>query len=123
MTLEYLIFDYCEDEHGIGNWDAMASVSEERVPAMATEIEQVLRWASQEFPGSQYGLDDGGDWDYDLQVLTEGGQPLPASFDSGSGKLLLAPPPAGRTTATLSLAGSTQFFAAFTTWLSENQEN
>ncbi|MET4579788.1 hypothetical protein [Ottowia thiooxydans] len=118
MDLDYLIFDYSEDEHGISNWDAMASVGPDRVTAMASEIEQVLRWASHEFPSRQYAIDDGGDWDYDLQAMDDDGQQLTASFDSASGKLLLASPTVGRTTATLSLAGSTQFFAAFTQWLS-----
>ena len=38
MTLDYLDFDYSEDEEGTGTWDAMASVKAERVPALAAEI-------------------------------------------------------------------------------------
>ena len=30
MTLDYLDFDYSEDEEGTGTWDAMASVKAER---------------------------------------------------------------------------------------------
>ena len=43
MTLDYLDFDYSEDEEGTGTWDAMASVKAERVPALAAEIAQLLR--------------------------------------------------------------------------------
>jgi len=119
MTLEYLDFDYSEDEQGTGNWDAMASVHASRVPALAAEIEQVLRWASQEFTGRQGAIDDGGDWDYDLQSQDDQGRPLPARFDSDSGKLALPASAHGRTTVCLSLAGSVQFGAALTAaWLS-----
>ena len=34
MALDYLEFDYSEDEEGTGTWDAMASVKAERVPAL-----------------------------------------------------------------------------------------
>jgi hypothetical protein len=53
MALDYLEFDYSEDEEGTGTWDAMASVKAERVPALAGEIEALLRWASQKFAGRQ----------------------------------------------------------------------
>lgn len=118
MALDYLDFEYSEDEQGTGTWDAMASVYAERVPALAAEIEQVLRWATREFEGCQGAIDDGGDWDYDLQSQDDGGQLLPASFDAGTGKLLLAASARGRTTVSLTLAGSAQFGAALVAWLS-----
>ena len=118
MTLDYLDFDYSEDEQGTGNWDAMASVHAARVPALAAEIEQVLQWASQEFAGRQGAIDEGGDWDYDLQSQDDDGQLLPASFDADNGKLMLPAAATGRTTVCLSLAGSAQFGAALTAWLS-----
>ena len=110
--LSYLDFDYSEDEQGIGTWDAMASVSASRVPALAAEIAQVLCWASREFTGRQGPIDEGGDWDYDLQSLNDDGQPLPACFDSGKGQLDLPAAGHGYTTVSLSLAGSAQFGAA-----------
>jgi hypothetical protein len=75
MALDYLEFDYSEDEEGTGTWDAMASVKAERVPALAGEIEALLRWASQKFAGRQGALEDGNDWDYDLQAQDDDGQP------------------------------------------------
>ena len=111
--LSYLDFDYSEDEQGIGTWDAMACVIPDRVSAVAHEIGQVLTWATQSFTGRQGALDDGGDWDYDLQAQDDEGQPLVANFDAERGQVTLATSPYGRTTVTLSLAGSPQFGAAF----------
>lgn len=87
MALDYLEFDYSEDEEGTGTWDAMASVKVERVPALAGEIEAPLRWASQKFAGRQGALEDGNDWDYDLQAQDDDGQPLSARFDRAAGRL------------------------------------
>ena len=109
MRLDYLDFDYSEDEEGTGTWDAMACVTAERVPALATEIEQVLRWASRQFNGRQGSIDAGGDWDYDLQAQDDAGRALSASFDAASSRLHLTAASAGRSTVSLSLSGSMQF--------------
>lgn len=114
MTLDYLDFDYSEDDEGTGAWDAMASVSAARVPLLAAEIEQVLRWASRDFAGRQGPVDEGGDWDYDLQSQDDDGQPLATHFDTGSGRLALEASATGRTTVTLLLSGNAQFGAALT---------
>lgn len=89
MALDYLEFDYSEDEEGTGTWDAMASVKAERVPELAGEIEALLRWASQKFAGRQGALEDGNDWDYDLQAQDDDGEPLSARFDRAAGRLEL----------------------------------
>lgn len=115
MALDYLDFDYSEDDEGTGTWDAMASVSAARVPLLAAEIEQLLRWASREFAGRQGAIDEGGDWDYDLQAQDDEGQPLAAHFEASSGRLALAAAGQGRTTVSLSLSGNAQFGAALTT--------
>lgn len=109
MTLDYLEFDYSEDEEGTGTWDAMASVKAERVPALAAEIETLLSWASQKFTGRQGAVEDGFDWDYDLQAQDDDGQPLNARFDKAAGMLTLQTSATGRTTVNLSLSGSAQF--------------
>ena len=98
MALDYLEFDYSEDEEGTGTWDAMASVKAERVQALAGEIEALLRWASQKFAGRQGPLEDGNDWDYDLQAQDDDGEPLSARFDRAAGKLELQASATGRTT-------------------------
>ena len=112
MALDYLEFDYSEDEEGTGTWDAMACVKAERVPALAAEIEKLLRWASQSFAGRRGAVEDGQDWDYDLQAQDDAGQPLDAGFDPGFGTLKLEASATGRTTVSLSLSGSARFGAA-----------
>lgn len=109
MALDYLEFDYSEDEEGTGTWDAMASVKAERVPALAAEIEALLRWASQKFAGRQGPVEEGFDWDYDLQAQDDEDRPLIARFDQAAGQLALQASATGRTTVNLSLSGSVQF--------------
>ena len=109
MTLEYLEFDYSEDEEGTGTWDAMASVKAERVPTLAAEITQLLQWAQRQFAGRQGAVEEGMDWDYDLQSQDDDGQPLPVHFDKANGQWTLQASATGYTTVSLSLSGSTQF--------------
>ncbi|QXZ10321.1 hypothetical protein KUF54_03445 [Comamonas sp. Y33R10-2] len=109
MALDYLEFDYSEDEEGTGTWDAMASVKAERVPALAAEIEAVLRWASHKFVGRQGSIEEGFDWDYDLQAQDDEGEPLDARFDKAQSKLTLQASATGRTTVNLAVSGSVHF--------------
>lgn len=51
MALDYLDFEYSEDEDGNGTWDAMASVTDSRWQALLGEVQQVLHWASQDYLG------------------------------------------------------------------------
>jgi hypothetical protein len=72
MTLDYLIFDASDDGEGTGTWDAMASVRAADVPAVMAEVQQVLTWAERHSPGPRGPLDEGGAWDADQQVQTDG---------------------------------------------------
>ena len=72
FDLQYLDFDYSEDDDGCGTWDAMASVWPAQVDALLAEVALVLDWAHREFPGGDDPLDEGGEWDHDLQCLPEG---------------------------------------------------
>lgn len=118
--LRYLLFDPTEDEHGHVNWDAMASVTAARVPALQAEVEQVLRWACTAFAGRYGPLDEGGDWDVDLQAQDDDGQPLPLTWQPDTGEVHLTAADHGRTTLTLSLSGNAQFAQAFEArWLAE----
>lgn len=67
----YLDFDYNEDGHGCGNFEAMASIQPTHVAAVELEIKHVLDWANTAFPGMQAALDEGGEWDFDLQEQQE----------------------------------------------------
>lgn len=109
MPLDYLDFDYSEDDEGTGCWDAMASVPSARVPALAGEIEQVLRWAHGRFAGRRGPVEEGGDWDFELQAQDDDGAPLPWRFDTKAAGLQAAAAALGRTTVNLSLSGSAAF--------------
>ena len=87
MTLDYLDFDYSEDEEGTGTWDAMSSVKAERVTALANELALLLRWANQKFADRQGAAEDGFDWDYDLQAQDDGVSKVLVHFDTIGGDL------------------------------------
>ena len=116
MTLDYLDFDYSEDEEGTGTWDAMASVKAERVPALAAEIAQLLRWANQQFSGRQGAAEDGFDWDYDLQLAEDSAAQGHIGFDESSRSLRVdvhpGVMPASRHTVTLTVSGTPVFCRA-----------
>ncbi|MDC2857287.1 MULTISPECIES: hypothetical protein [unclassified Delftia] len=109
MILDYLDFDYSEDDEGTGCWDAMASVPAARVPALAAEVEQLLAWAHRRFRGRRGPIEEGGDWDYELQAQDDGGQPLAWRFDAATARLQSVAAGDGRTTVNLSISGSAAF--------------
>lgn len=71
--MRYLNFDLSDNTDGVTTLDAMASTSEERLPAVMAEATQVLDWAWQRFPHTHGPAHDGMDWDHDLQVCAEEG--------------------------------------------------
>lgn len=73
----------------------MASVRPEQLAAVRAEVAQVLGWAHAAFPDQQAPLDEGGEWDMDLQEASEG---------DGA---------ASWHTLTLVISGNPQFCAAF----------
>lgn len=91
MRLNYLDFDYSEDTQGIGVFDAMASTAPDQAQTVDAEIALVLDWASASFADRRGPVGDGGDWDYDLQAMQEGGW----------------------RTVTLSISGTREFCTAF----------
>ncbi len=115
MSLQYLDFDYSEDEHGHGCFDAMASVPAHRVAAVREEIARVLDWAFASFPDLRAPLEEGGEWDYQLQSQQEWNVPEVLQYDEVTGKFSVQPDEPGepRHTLTLSLSGSAAFCEAF----------
>lgn len=111
MALDYLDFEYSEDEDGNSTWDAMASVSDSRWSALLAEAQQVLQWASRDFAGRRAPLDEGGDWDYDLSAQDDdNGRALKIRWDSKSATVEAdAPQAGGYTTLTLTLTGNSAF--------------
>ncbi|HSV45200.1 MAG TPA: hypothetical protein VLJ58_05355 [Ramlibacter sp.] len=111
--LQYLDFDFSDEDSGRGSFDAMASVLPERLPALLAEIAAVLGWATGAFGPGGAGEDEG-EWGYDLQGLIEPGTALEVVYDEGSGVVTLTPAAGpARTTLTLTLSGSPAFCDAF----------
>ena len=111
MALDYLDFDYSEDDEGTASWDALASVTPERLPALTAEVEQLLRWASRAFAGRRGPMEEGGDWDFDLYAQQDDGTPLSVAYDEATGRLQLAATDQ-RTTLGLTLSASAAFSEA-----------
>lgn len=114
MALNYLDFDYCEDEQGWGTFDAMASTLPAQVAAVHAEIAQVLGWAHATFANLQAPLDDGGEWDFNLQGQQEWTAHETLHYQPGTRQFTCRLSPAGpaRHTVTFSISGSPQFCEA-----------
>ncbi len=110
MAFDYLDFDCSEDAAGAAGWDAMACVSATHLPALCQEVAQLLAWAEAHFPGRQGAIEEGFDWDFDLQAQTEAGAPLHCTYDRATQQLQLAPAPANeRVQLSLALCTSPAF--------------
>ncbi|MBS0506376.1 MAG: hypothetical protein JSR53_03230 [Proteobacteria bacterium] len=115
MQLEFLDFDYSEDEEGTATWDAVASVPAARLPRLEQEIVTLLDWAHEEFGPLRGPVETGGLWDYDLQCECDGQPLLALSYAPETGHLEPRPPswPHEHVTLTLSLSGGPAFAQAF----------
>lgn len=114
MTLSYLDFEFSEDAEGHGSFDAMASAAPDQVAALQAEVARVLAWAHRIF-GKPAPLEEGGEWDFELQGVQEVPTTLDVWFDADEGRVGLRPGQAGapRITLSLTLGGSPAFCAAF----------
>ncbi|MBI5335855.1 MAG: hypothetical protein HZB72_14920 [Burkholderiales bacterium] len=92
MPLCFLLFDRAETADGHAALEGLASTGPLQHAAAMAEVQQVLDWAHQAFPQGPGPLDEGHDWDHDLQVREE---------------------PGGWRTVTLTLAASAAFAQAF----------
>jgi hypothetical protein len=73
MSLRWLDFDYGEGTDDTGVFDAMASVELKNVPAVEAEIAHVLAWGEATCAGRRGPVEEGGEWDFDVQVIDEPG--------------------------------------------------
>ena len=71
--MRYLHFDVSDDDQGNVTLDAMASTPETQHPAVLQEVQAVLDWAAEQFPHTHGPVDEGQDWDHDLQLRLEDG--------------------------------------------------
>ncbi len=90
--MHYLSFDLSDDAQGVTTIEALASTDAATHPAVLAEVQQVLDWAWQHFGSTHGPVEDGMDWDHDLQVSIE---------------------PGGWHAVTLTLAASSAFAEAF----------
>lgn len=114
MSLNYLNFDYAEDTEGVGTLEAMASTWSHQVLAVQAEIARVLGWCYATL--RQRGpLEEGGDWDYDLQGMQEFTTPETIQYDEATRQLSVQVGPAGRPrhTVTVAITGSSEFCSEF----------
>ena len=111
--LSYLEFDASEGEEGHGSFDAMAAVAPAQLAALQAEIARVLAWAHAQF-GPPRPLDEGGEWDVELQGVRERSTLLDVEYRPPAGLDLHergeAPP---RTTLSLTISGTPAFCEAF----------
>ncbi|GAB3645633.1 hypothetical protein [Ramlibacter alkalitolerans] len=110
--LHYLDFDYSDDEHGHGSFDAMAAAAPAQLRALQDEVARVLDWAHAQF-GAPGPLDEGAAWDCELQGVREVATTLAVRYRSGTG-LELHAGAAGepRVTLSVTLTGTPAFCAA-----------
>ena len=74
-ALRWLEFDYSDGDDGTGTFDAMASVPLHQVPDVQADVDAALAWAESAFAGRRGPVEEGGEWDADLQVVDEPGNP------------------------------------------------
>ena len=72
--MDFLTFDLTEVDDGVSSLEAMAATAVEQHAAVMAEVQQVLDWAWHRYPQSHGPVDDGMDWDHDLQVTIEDGR-------------------------------------------------
>ena len=72
-TLDYLSFDRSEDADGVVTLEALAATPAARHADVMAEVRRVLDWAGERFPHTHGPVDEGMDWDDDLQVSVEEG--------------------------------------------------
>ena len=114
IALDYLVFDYSEDDEGTATWDAMATVRGDRLPALQSEVLQVLSWAEKQFPHQRGAIDEGAAWDYDLTARTEAQGDISIAADLKEPALRCAPVGSDQLlTLTLTLTGRSAFADAF----------
>lgn len=111
MSLDYLDFDHSGDAEGHGSFDAMAAVAPTQWPALQAEVVRLLGWAEREF-GPAAALDEGGEWDYELQAVRETSVPLRVQYAAGSLSLRDAGAGVPRITLSLTLSGTPAFCEA-----------
>ena len=95
MPLRFFEFDLSEDTDGLCTWDALASPAPAHTSAMLAEAEALVQHLTHAL-GPPGPVDEGHQWDMDLQIHDEEGRPVPLQGGTQ---------PEGRITLALSLSG------------------
>lgn len=114
MDLQFLEFDCSEDSQGVVCWDALAQPAAHHTPALLEEVTQLLVWAHHFGSQAPGPLEDGADWDFDLQIHCSH-RPVQAVWHRAQEQLALSPPPSFQEAIVLSLSisGTPEFAQAF----------
>jgi hypothetical protein len=118
MDLQLLDFDCSEDTEGVVCWDALAQPHPRHNSALLHEVAQVLTWAhgfDAQGPGP---LEDGANWDFDLQATLhpdgQASQDARLVFDAKKGQIHMDAADLSHPVAmSLSLSGTPGFAQAF----------
>ena len=86
--LHWLDFDYSEGNDGTGVFDAMASVELRHAAQVQAEIDVVLAWAESTFAGRRAPVEEGGEWDAQLDISEEDTHPPRRCFSLSIGGTL-----------------------------------
>jgi hypothetical protein len=114
MDLQFLEFDCSEDSQGVVCWDALAQPVARHTPALLEEVRRLLVWAHRFGPQAPGPLEDGANWDYDLQIRC-GNRQVHCVWQSAQEKLALSPKPSSdeEIVLSLSISGTPEFAQAF----------
>ena len=99
--MRYLSFDLSDSGDGVATFEAWASTPQATHASVMAEVQAVLDWSAREFAGRHGPVDEGFDWDHELQIAVEAG---------------------GWHAVTLTLTGSPAFAQAFSAKFLENQD-
>jgi hypothetical protein len=114
MNLQFLEFDCSEDGDDVVCWDALAQPASRHTRALLHEVAQVLTWCHRWSPRSPGALEEGADWDFDLQIQW-GSSAIQAHWDTPTQTVVLSPTPTeiDEISLSLSISGVPAFCVAF----------
>jgi hypothetical protein len=117
MKLQFLDFDYSEDEHGLGCWDALASPAPAHGAALLAEVAELLS-ALRAQHGAPGPVDEGHGWDCDLQAQAGSNGPMHLEWHGSPVRWMPAYSAAEnqRITLSLSLTGNAAFAHDLNLW-------
>ena len=119
MNLQLLDFDCSDDAEGVVCWDALAQPAPAFNPALLQEVVQVLVWAHSFDTQGPGPLENGANWDFDLQItllpIGQAPQVVAPRFVPSTGQLSLMPQPQAdqHMALSLTLSGTPAFVQAF----------